>query len=141
MKNTSYFHDVANGKCNRNLIPWVIHNNVRVEEPISIGDAFSSFYQNLYGTAQDFCIKLNWSNLLGTKTQHDLSSLDTPFSYEEIKRAVFDMSVDKTPGPNGLPILFYHRYWDIIKFDFLNFVMTSTGGEQILNGLTRPISL
>lgn len=80
-----------------------------VEDTRRIGETFASYYQNICGSSQNFCVKINWSNLLGSKTQHDLSSLDTLFSQEEIKRAVFDRKPDQAPGPDGLPILFFPK--------------------------------
>ncbi|KAK3230569.1 hypothetical protein Dsin_002450 [Dipteronia sinensis] len=38
--------------------------------------------------------------------------LDRPFTTEEIKRAAFDMSPTKARGLDGLPALFYHKFWD-----------------------------
>ncbi|XP_039114040.1 uncharacterized protein LOC120249550 [Dioscorea cayenensis subsp. rotundata] len=50
-------------------------------------------------------------------SQQDLSSLDNPFSQEEIRRAVFDLNADKAPGPDGFPIFFFQKYWEIVKDD------------------------
>lgn len=30
---------------------------------------------------------------------------------------VFGMSADKAPDPDGFPILFFQKCWDIVKFD------------------------
>lgn len=116
-ENTSYFHPIANGRKNKNFIPWILQDNNRVDDTKKIGDAFKSFYQNLCGTTQDFRIKINWLTLLGSKAHHDLSSLNNPFTHEEIRRAAFDMKADKAPGPNGILIFFFQKYWDIVKLD------------------------
>lgn len=108
-ENTNFFHSVANGRKNRNFIPWITHNNSRVSDIKSIGESFTNFYQTLCGTTQDFHFKINWSLCLGAKYHHDLSSLDSPFSHVEIKRAVFELSADKAPGPDGFPIFFLSK--------------------------------
>ncbi|XP_039140443.1 uncharacterized protein LOC120277653 [Dioscorea cayenensis subsp. rotundata] len=115
--NTSYFHSVTNGHRNRNFIPWVWHDNQRVGDIGRISDIFTSFYKDLYGSTKEHRFQINWSNLLGTKEQCDLTALDIPFTHEEIREVVFGMSVDKAPGPNGLPILFFQKFWEIIKLD------------------------
>lgn len=37
--------------------------------------------------------------------------------HDEIRRAVFDLGADKGQGPDGFPIFFYQKYWDIVKND------------------------
>ncbi|KAI9186926.1 hypothetical protein LWI28_022388 [Acer negundo] len=40
--------------------------------------------------------------------------LDMPFIAEEIRKAVFDMHPTKAPGPDGMPALFYQKFWSIV---------------------------
>ncbi|KAK3188720.1 hypothetical protein Dsin_028281 [Dipteronia sinensis] len=40
--------------------------------------------------------------------------LDGRFTADEIKSAIFDMGATNVLGPNGLPALFYQRFWDIV---------------------------
>lgn len=48
----------------------------------------------------------------------DLSILEYPFSFEEIKKAVFELRGDKAPGLDGFPIHFFKQFWETIKADF-----------------------
>lgn len=45
--------------------------------------------------------------------------LDTPFSAEEIKEAVFGYYSDGAPGLDGLPFLFYQKFWKIVGNDIV----------------------
>ena len=54
-----------------------------------------------------YCMQTRFSSEL-------LAYLDTPFSTEEIGQGVFEMAPTKAPGPNGLPALFYQKFWDTI---------------------------
>jgi hypothetical protein len=45
--------------------------------------------------------------------------LTSPYSEEELKKAVFQMEHNKAPGPDGFPAEFYQNFWDIIKLDLL----------------------
>jgi hypothetical protein len=47
----------------------------------------------------------------------DLSTLELPFSMDEIKRAIDDMAMDKAPGPDGFSGTFFRSSWDTIKND------------------------
>lgn len=49
----------------------------------------------------------------------EAEALEGPFFTEEIKKVVFDMAKDKSPGPDGFTMCFYHTCWDIIKDDLM----------------------
>lgn len=80
-----------------------------------IGGAFTSFYQNLYGTARTYRHQINWNVLLGDKVNHNLSNLDAPFTHDEIKVMVFGLSADNVPGPDRPPMFFFQKFWEIVK--------------------------
>ncbi|KAK3206742.1 hypothetical protein Dsin_020788 [Dipteronia sinensis] len=40
--------------------------------------------------------------------------LDFTFTWEEVRRAVFDMYPTNAPGSDGLPAIFFQKYWDSI---------------------------
>nr|GEV36108.1 RNA-directed DNA polymerase, eukaryota, reverse transcriptase zinc-binding domain protein [Tanacetum cinerariifolium] len=43
--------------------------------------------------------------------------LEAEISEDEIKRAIWDCGVDKSPGPDGFSFGFFRRYWDIVASD------------------------
>jgi hypothetical protein len=45
--------------------------------------------------------------------------LESPFSEEEIKLAIFSCYREGSPGPDGLPFLFYQKFWSLLKEDLL----------------------
>ncbi|MCI19683.1 endonuclease/exonuclease/phosphatase family protein, partial [Trifolium medium] len=46
-------------------------------------------------------------------TEEDNQNLTTEFKMEEFKKAVFSMHSDKAPGPDGLNLAFFKRFWDM----------------------------
>ncbi|KAK3218734.1 hypothetical protein Dsin_012704 [Dipteronia sinensis] len=38
--------------------------------------------------------------------------VDSAFTSEEVKKAIFEMGATKAPGKDGLPALFYQHFWD-----------------------------
>jgi hypothetical protein len=66
----------------------------------------------------DLCrrAKFNEEHSLGLSSP-DLSSLELPFSLDEIKRAIDDMPADKAPGPDGFSGAFFRACWDTVKDD------------------------
>jgi hypothetical protein len=44
------------------------------------------------------------------------------FSEKEVREAVFSSYAEDAPGSDGMPFLFYQKFWDIIKDDMLALV-------------------
>jgi hypothetical protein len=59
----------------------------------------------------------------------DCEELEKPFSMEEIKVAVFSCYPEGSPGPDGLPFLFYQKYWDVVKHDIFDMFQDFHGGR------------
>ncbi|GJV71569.1 RNA-directed DNA polymerase, eukaryota, reverse transcriptase zinc-binding domain protein [Tanacetum coccineum] len=69
-------------------------------------------------------IDLNLTAMLNMEFPHHLNSmqqldLEAEVSNEEIKKAVWDCGVDKSPGPDGFTFGFYKRFWSLIEKDVL----------------------
>nr|GEV87344.1 RNA-directed DNA polymerase, eukaryota [Tanacetum cinerariifolium] len=45
--------------------------------------------------------------------------LESAVTREEIKRAVWDCGVDKSPGPDGFMFGFYRQFWDLVEKDVI----------------------
>nr|GEX24020.1 RNA-directed DNA polymerase, eukaryota, reverse transcriptase zinc-binding domain protein [Tanacetum cinerariifolium] len=60
--------------------------------------------------------------------------LESAVSKEEIKRAVWDCGIDKSPGPDRFTFGFYRRYWNLIEGDVVNTVTWFFHHGRIPNG-------
>ncbi|GJT85373.1 RNA-directed DNA polymerase, eukaryota, reverse transcriptase zinc-binding domain protein [Tanacetum coccineum] len=56
--------------------------------------------------------KIKWLNV----------DLEKYVSLEELKRAVWDCGMDKSPGPDGFTFGFYRRYWSLLEKDVIEAV-------------------
>jgi hypothetical protein len=81
----------------------------------------TDFYKNLFAKEMDEDVKLdlNFWDEEDLVTQEENNSLDAPFTEEEIKKAIFNSYSDGAPGPDGLPFLFFQKFWDILKEDLV----------------------
>jgi hypothetical protein len=46
--------------------------------------------------------------------------LGSVFTEEEVKIAVFGSYADGAPGPDGIPFMFYQKFWEVIKDDLIS---------------------
>jgi hypothetical protein len=49
---------------------------------------------------------------------------------EEIKSALFQMETNKAAGPDGIPIEFYQKSWNIINKDIMDLFEEFHGGKM-----------
>lgn len=52
----------------------------------------------------------------------DNEYLTKSFTEEEVKKVIFDMKENTTPGPDGFSVTFYKNCWEIIKDEFMQMV-------------------
>ncbi|GJR67297.1 F-actin-capping protein subunit alpha [Tanacetum coccineum] len=69
--------------------------------------------------------KLLWDYLCSQicSWEGDVEELERDVSREEVKRAVWDCGVEKSPGPDGFTFGFYRRYWNLIEEDVFKAVV------------------
>ena len=74
-------------------------------------------FNNLLGTVGHHKFKLNWEYL--QLLSFNLEHLDAIFTIEELKKAVFDLHAEKSPGPDGFIGGSFKKCWGLIKNDLL----------------------
>jgi hypothetical protein len=117
-KNTKYFHSVANSHRRNNSIRQISIDGELSSNQDVIKAHICSFYRNLY-TEEYYCRPLldglNFSVIQG----EDASWLEHPFEEDEVTLVVQNMNGDKSPGPDGFPMSFYHACWQVVKGDIM----------------------
>ncbi|VVA41200.1 PREDICTED: RNA-directed DNA polymerase, partial [Prunus dulcis] len=134
--NTKFFHRIASGRRKRNFIQKleVAGGGVVVSEG-EIELEIINFFKNLYSSNVEagWCLEgLNWNAI----SVEEAEWLDRPFEEEEVKRAVFDCGIDKSPGPDGFSMLLFQSCWDIVKEDLMK-VMADFFNCGIINAITN----
>ena len=66
-------------------------------------------------------------------------TLETNVTENEIYTAVINLSTNKAPGIDGIPIEFYQKYWNIIKNEFVQIIKNITNGTLLINNQRRAI--
>ncbi|KAJ9687808.1 hypothetical protein PVL29_013851 [Vitis rotundifolia] len=117
--NSKFFHKVANGRRNRKFIK-VLENErgLVLDNSESIKEEILRYFEKLYASpsGESWRVEgLEWSPIFGESA----SRLESPFTEEEIYKAIFQMDRDKAPGPDGFTIAVFQDCWDVIKADLV----------------------
>ncbi|GJY93983.1 RNA-directed DNA polymerase, eukaryota, reverse transcriptase zinc-binding domain protein [Tanacetum coccineum] len=118
--NSAYFHKSIKSRMQRSRINVITTlENVEV-----IGDAvpnvFVSHYEAFLGTDM-VCDVLDSEGLFNNKVSDSSNEKMTrPVTDEEIKRAMFDIGNDKSPGLDGFTSVFFKRSWNVVGQDVCN---------------------
>ncbi|RVW78846.1 Transposon TX1 uncharacterized 149 kDa protein [Vitis vinifera] len=117
--NSKFFHKVANGRRNRKFIK-VLENErgLVLDNSDSIKEEILRYFEKLYASpsGESWRVEgLDWSPI----SRESASRLESPFTEEEIYKAIFQMDRDKAPGPDGFTIAVFQDCWDVIKEDLV----------------------
>lgn len=132
--NTKFFHLRASCRRSINSISQLSDGNNLLSTPVPIANHLYSFFSSQLGRATQISASISFSLLYG-QPDVDLSFLVSPFTSEEVKLAVWSSAPDKAPGPDGFPILFYRRFWHLLKTDILEIFRVFFHGSVDLSSL------
>ncbi|RVW69397.1 LINE-1 retrotransposable element ORF2 protein [Vitis vinifera] len=82
----------------------------------SITEEILHYFEKLYTnpTGESWGVEgLDWSPI----SEESALRLESPFTEEEISKAIFQLDRDKAPGPDGFTIAVFQECWDVIKED------------------------
>ncbi|GJZ94122.1 RNA-directed DNA polymerase, eukaryota [Tanacetum coccineum] len=133
-ENSKYYHGILNKKRSQLAIRVLVDGNW-IEYPDLVKREFLSHFRKRFEKPMEtrLHIDLNFPSKLNSDQRADL---ECEVTKDEIKKAVWDCRIDKSPGPDGFTFGFYRRYWKIIKSD----VVDAIPNANIVKDF-RPISL
>ena len=101
----------------------------------------TDFYKNLFAKEDRARISLgpHFWDPEDLVTSAENLELEKPLSEEEIKNVVFSSYASGAPGPDGLSFLFYQRFWELIKSDFMALVRDFESGSLNVSRLNYSI--
>ncbi|XP_045810455.1 uncharacterized protein LOC123904892 [Trifolium pratense] len=122
-RNTRYYHLKAITRRRYNKVNMLrdMHGNW-VEDVEALKQMANNYYKALFADEGN---ALNWYQTKITFPQlndEDLQMIRGDITNEEVKRAVFNMSPWKAPGPDGFPAGFYQKSWKIVGQSVCDFV-------------------
>ena len=127
---------MANGRQNRKVIK-VLENErgIVLNNSESITEEILLYFEKLYAspTGESWSVEgLDWSPIF----EESAFRLDSPFTVEEISKAIFKLDKDKALGPDGFTIAVFQDCWDMIKEDLVR-VFAEFHSSGIINQSTN----
>ena len=135
-RNTHFFHSRATQRRRRNLITGVKNQeNTWCTKPEQILDTFLTYYQQLFSSSNPAVsvADLNIIPQIVTKDMNQILSSD--FHAWEVELALKHMAPLKALGPDGMPLLFYQNFWELVSGDVIHDILC------FLNSSSLPKSL
>ncbi|CAI5478739.1 unnamed protein product [Closterium sp. Yama58-4] len=109
----------------------VLYQGSRYEGAKEALRAASDFYTKLFAAGAD--TQLDWS-VDKCLSLEDVAALSAPWEEAEVKRALTEMALGKTPGRDGLPKELWESQWELLGKQMMLESVVSTGQFGFLPG-------
>ena len=123
-RNTRYFHTKTSARKKKNTISKIMDERGNWRDfSLEIAKVAVSYFERLYMTSNPDKI-LEVVEAIDPKVSTDMNqSLIKQFTRDEVEAALKQMHPSKSPGPDGMPALFYQKYWDIVGSDVVSMIL------------------
>jgi hypothetical protein len=132
-RNTSFFHESASQRKKANTIVGLrdLNDNWQTDmgtmESIAVAYFNHLFTSSIPSTVGEVVQYVD--PVVTTDTNADLMR---PFTYDEVKRALFQMHPSKAPGPDGMTVLFFQKCWHVVGTDVSHVVLDFLNSGRML---------
>ena len=124
-KNTSFFHATVEGRRKRNrMLEIQRENGTWTKGEKELGAEVVDYYKHLFSTSETREMEEVLDGIPHTISDSMNENLTKPVGEEEIRLALFSMYPDKAPGIDGMPPLFFQKFWHIVKKDIVGAIQT-----------------
>ncbi|GJY47762.1 RNA-directed DNA polymerase, eukaryota [Tanacetum coccineum] len=117
-ENSKFFHGIINKKRSQLAIHGVLADGDWIVEPSLVKNEFLKHFATRFAAPSSSSITFDYQ-FPNRLTPDQIEDLERNVSYEEIKRAVWDCGISKSPGLDGFTFEFYRKYWSLIDHDVM----------------------
>lgn len=123
-RNTNFFHNKANQRAKTNDI-----KKIKDEEGVwwrgdeHVERVLINYYDDLFSSSNPSNIEEVCEVVSGKLSKDHKVWCEMEYTPEEVKEAIFQMHPLKAPGPDGLPALFFQKFWHIVGREVQDLVL------------------
>jgi ribonuclease HI len=139
-RNTHYFHSCASERKRKNTIHKLKGEDGRlVEGNEGLQELITNYYVSLFTPIAGIDIRHALSHIPARVTPQMNEALQAEYTAEEVKNALDGMGDLKAPGADGMPAIFFKRYWPTVGEQVVNEVLHVLRGGSIPEGWNETI--
>ncbi|GJW17908.1 RNA-directed DNA polymerase, eukaryota [Tanacetum coccineum] len=120
-ENSKFFHGIINKKRAQLAIRGILADGNWISEPSLVKNEFFHHFSKQFSSPPSSYICLDYEFPVRL-TSDQVEDLESEISNEEVKAAVWDCGVNKSPGPDGYTFEFFRKYWTFIGNDIIQAV-------------------
>ena len=114
-RNTKFFHAQASERRKQNSIVGIWDEHGRwCDDEGSIAQAALSYFDSIYSSSHPCRIEEVTDAIPYMMTNEMNESLVREFTREEVVAALKQIHLNKAPGPDGMSVVFFQKYWSIV---------------------------
>ena len=137
-KNSKYFHNWASQQFRRNKISELCNaDGVLVSGDEGVSAMVVEYYTKLYTSSDPVETEEVVQFIKPMVTEEMNRDLIGEVSRDEVEMAVKQMAPLKAPGPDGMPPIFFQKFWNIIGDDVVKAIHSCLNSGNILPGLNH----
>ncbi|XP_075523988.1 uncharacterized protein LOC142556413 [Primulina tabacum] len=125
-RNSKFLHVCASTRWVKNLISWLlsVHGDWCSDKG-GMTEIVVDYFSNLFRSGDPRIQDINpVLDCVQPKVNEQMNSvLCSPFSAEEVKKALFDMYPEKAPGLDGMSAFFFQKNWQVVGPEVLEAVL------------------
>ena len=132
--NSKKFHGIMSSRRRSNALVSLIEDGISIEGVSEVRNIVYQHFKHHFKKTTNY--RPDISGLL-FKSLSVMEGVDLikPFLLEEIKAAIWDCDSFKCPGPDGINLGFFKDFWEVLKFDLLNFFAEFYRHGKLTKGL------
>ncbi|KAL6185445.1 hypothetical protein ACLB2K_041578 [Fragaria x ananassa] len=106
---------------------------------VNVGCVFVDYFRQLFTIRGSDMSHGIFGEVAGRVTVEQGVTLNKPFSRGEIEAALKDMGPTKSLGPNGMPPLFYQKYWSVVGDTVISRCLEFLNGNGTVKDLNHTL--
>ena len=108
-------------------------DGIKITEKSEICNVFKNFYSELYKEEEtDDNIQNSFLNFTRKLNEEEKLECGSQITVNELEKALLSMNVNATPGPNGLTVSFFKKFFNALKPIYERFLSLLQGKQFII---------